>query len=145
MSHSYIDGSSLLEAFCKTIYGNEFSDVEAETSFLRYSKEIEETMGSISHLWASATEGSISLSPRCALGVDQLGFLQGRSFFTTIEGCLGLGLAGIQPGDQVVTLLGRFSSLIVRPVANGPYQVAGESYVQGLMNYEAFLADCHPA
>jgi hypothetical protein len=62
-----------------------------------------------------------------------------RGFFTTHKGHISIASRGVKPGDRVCVLLGCRGPLILRPTEHKQYEVAGESYVQGLMYGEALL------
>lgn len=68
----------------------------------------------------------------------------GRSFFTTLYGRVGLGPLHTEAGDSICIFHGAYIPFVVRPVArrsrNASYHLIGESYVNGIMNGEAFTA-----
>jgi hypothetical protein len=133
----YVNGKSLLEAFCRVLYADRFHDrVDAE-----YAPKIEPLMKTISLVLARdpAANGRED-------GRDSH-YWKGRVFFTTKEGYIGLASDCASPGDQVCVLLGCQVPLILRPIGSPgqyQYQVAGESFVQGLMDGEALFGALSP-
>ncbi len=65
--------------------------------------------------------------------------IRGRSFFTTVDGYIGLAPIATKPGDQVCILLGCQSPLVLRPCGDGSHKVVGECYIDGFMDGAAFL------
>ena len=63
----------------------------------------------------------------------------GRSFFTTVDGYIGLAPIATKPGDQVCILLGCQTPLILRPCRIYGYKVVGECYIDGFMDGAACL------
>jgi hypothetical protein len=61
----------------------------------------------------------------------------GRQFFVTEDGHMGLGLHGLVEGDQVCILYGLPVPFVIRDKGNGFYSLLSECYVEGLMNGEA--------
>ena len=64
-----------------------------------------------------------------------------RRLFTTESGFLGLGLRGVEPGDQVWLLTDAHTPFLLRPVANSDtFALVGEcfmlDFMQGEMLYE---------
>lgn len=64
-------------------------------------------------------------------------FWRARRLLVTDEGRLGAGPAATLPGDGVFTLLGSTVPVVLRPSANGTYQVVGCCYLQDFMEGEA--------
>jgi hypothetical protein len=69
---------------------------------------------------------------------------QGRSFFTTSEGYMGLGPEATREGDQVCVLLGSYVPLMLRPTEHNQYLVVGPCFMHGIMNGEALLGPLPP-
>ena len=65
--------------------------------------------------------------------------IRGRSFFTTLDGHFGLAPIAAKPDDEVCTLLGCQSPLILRPCGDGSHKVVGECYIDGFMDGAACL------
>jgi hypothetical protein len=62
-----------------------------------------------------------------------------RSFFLTTEGAIGIAPLLARPGDAVCVLLGRDSTILLRPTRFRPYRVIGQSYMPGINIGEALL------
>jgi len=66
--------------------------------------------------------------------------LNGRCFFTTASGHIGLGRDDVQPGDMVCVLYGCQLPVVLRPQAGGdmvrPFTFHGGAYVDGVMDGE---------
>ena len=65
--------------------------------------------------------------------------IRGRSFFTTLDGHIGLAPIAAKPDDEVCTILGCQSPLILRPCGDGFHKVVGECYIDGFMDGAACL------
>ncbi|KAI0103385.1 HET domain-containing protein [Nemania sp. FL0031] len=63
-------------------------------------------------------------------------FCLGRKFIITLEGRLGIGPTGAQPGDLIFVLFGGGVPYILRKQGTG-FLFVGESYIHGLMGGEA--------
>ena len=64
---------------------------------------------------------------------------RGRSFFTAVDGYIGLAPTATNPGDEVCILLGCQSPLVLRPCGDGSHKVVGECYIDGFMDGAACL------
>ena len=60
--------------------------------------------------------------------------IKGRSFFTTVDGSIGLAPIATKPGDEVCILLGCKAPLVIRPCGDGSHKVVGECYIDGFMD-----------
>jgi hypothetical protein len=65
--------------------------------------------------------------------------MEGRTFFISEKGYMGIGPDDIKSGDVVVILFGVRTPFILRPnpLQDGLYQVIGDCYVDGFMSGEA--------
>ncbi|KAI8630360.1 HET-domain-containing protein [Xylariaceae sp. FL1651] len=68
-----------------------------------------------------------------------------RHFFTTENGYMGIGPAGVKPGDELWALIGGHVPFVLRPASHPSrstdkpsYRMIGECYVHGIMNGEAW-------
>ncbi|KAI0855014.1 HET domain-containing protein [Xylaria cubensis] len=66
-------------------------------------------------------------------------FCLGRKFIVTLEGRMGIGPTGTQPGDLIFVIFGGGVPYILRKQQSG-FLFVGESYIHGLMNGEAVQA-----
>jgi hypothetical protein len=68
-----------------------------------------------------------------------LGRIEGKEFYTTHQGYLGLGPLSTQVGDHACLLFGGDVPYILRPMERGArntYTFIGEAYVHGWVNAE---------
>jgi hypothetical protein len=63
-------------------------------------------------------------------------FCHNRSFVVTVEGCVGIGPVGTQPGDSVAVIFGGGVPYVIRAYEER-FQLVGEAYIHGLMSGEA--------
>jgi hypothetical protein len=61
-----------------------------------------------------------------------------RSFFTTLDGRVGLGPSNLETGDTVCIFCNTFTPFIIRSRESGHSELIGEAYVHGLMYGEIF-------
>jgi hypothetical protein len=61
--------------------------------------------------------------------------------FTTSSGQLGLGPANMKPDDIIVVLFGGNTPFLLRPLANGQWNLVGRCYVHGIMRGEALAGE----
>lgn len=61
-----------------------------------------------------------------------------RTFFTTLDGRIGLGPSNLEIGDTVCMFCNTFSPFIIRSRVSGHSELIGEAYVHGLMYGEIF-------
>ncbi|UPK92568.1 hypothetical protein LCI18_003503 [Fusarium solani-melongenae] len=137
---SYVNGKSLLKAFCDTICCGDFNTPELDSDFpvlettMLYIKALVENVNNESNKTPTALEYHI------------LRHCHGRSIFWTEHGHLGLCPAGSQPGDIISVLLGCDAPLALRPHEAGGYEIIGQCYVSGFMDGEAILGELpHPS
>ncbi|EEU43574.1 uncharacterized protein NECHADRAFT_82497 [Fusarium vanettenii 77-13-4] len=130
---SYVNGKSLLEAFCDTICCGDFNTPELDSDF----PVLETTMLYVEALVENA-ENQFN-NPPTALEYHIPRHCHGRSLFWTDHGHLGLCPAGSQPGDVIAVLLGCDAPLALRLDESGAYEVVGQCYVSGFMDGEAIL------
>lgn len=64
---------------------------------------------------------------------------EGRAFFTTVEGHIGLAPRGSTLGDQVCIVLGCQSPLVLRANEDGGHTVIGECYAHGVTDGAGLL------
>jgi hypothetical protein len=61
-----------------------------------------------------------------------------RTFFTTLDGRIGLGPSNLETGDTVCIFCNTLTPFIIRSRARGHSELIGEAYVHGLMYGEIF-------
>ena len=69
--------------------------------------------------------------------IDSLETVNGRAFFTTRNGYIGIGHNSLKVGDLVCVIFGYKMALLLRPAGNWTYTVQGECYLDGIMDGEA--------
>ncbi|KUJ09708.1 HET-domain-containing protein [Mollisia scopiformis] len=143
----YINGQSLLSAYCLTICGtllvNWASSPKAKDAPLTEDAGLTEASNFVKYLLETPDVlKDINCDPQ-KLPLEFLrgafSMLTGRSFFTSEEGYIGLGPPGAEKGDVVCVLLGCASPMLLRRTSQGWYQVVGECFVLGLVGSEALL------
>ncbi|KAI8716315.1 HET domain-containing protein [Fusarium sp. LHS14.1] len=130
---SYVNGKSLLEAFCDTICCGDFNTPELDSDF----PVLETTMPYVEALVGNA-ENQFN-KPPTALEYHIPRHCHGRSLLWTDHGYLGLCPAGSQPGDVIAVLLGCDVPLALRLNESWAYEVVGQCYVSGFMDGEVIL------
>ena len=142
-SASYVSGGSKLDAYCRTLCDDHFVDkcLPAPASMPVFS-ESREWLSSI----LSPSETGIEIDFKVATVDEPYDYVQwirhfcnGRSFFTTEEGHIGLAPRAARPGDRVCVLLGSDAPLLLRPTEDKQYQLVGPCYTHGIMSGEALL------
>ncbi len=137
-SNSYIGGASLFDAYRQTFICGRISErCLPPQDFFPPLKASREIFRSILTYKPSLTP-SLSLE-NCTYWNTVYHRCQGRLFFTTKEGYIGLAPKMTKLGDTVCRLLGCDMPLIFHPIGNGRYKVVGQCYVCGLMDNEALL------
>lgn len=130
----YIDGSDMIDAFCRTLVGNIFAQPQSTADTTLPS--LDKSLAYVSNICRNFGEHSGS----CEKYLEKVfGFTQGRCFVTTQEGYVGLAPLASKAGDQICIILGCRSPLVLRPTTEGTYTVVGECYIHGLMQDEALL------
>lgn len=141
LSSDYANGSSLLEAFCRTLVTNMVSDAHQPLhpalpdlkDAMAYVKWILETPNT----QRTSKHGDSRDLAYFESGVRK--FLMLRSFFILHNGHIGIGPQDIKPSDRVCVILGCNTPIIIRPTLRGQFRIIGGCYVHGLMDCEAFL------
>jgi hypothetical protein len=137
---STVGGVSLLDAYCRTICCDYFG--EGYLPRLSHFPTFQESREALVSFLTQDGDSAVDLTPSSgpAKYLDWAwNFLQGRSFFKSVEGYIGLAPRAAKPGDEICVLFGCQSPLLLRRTQETRYQVVGECYVYGLMHGEAFL------
>ena len=128
----HVKGISTIEALCRTLCCNHLSEIRLPPMpYPDFKKSEESLIGLVN----GATKSNV-YEPYLT---EVLNVTEGRVFFITKEGYIGLAPDTIEPQDQVCVLLGCLTPLVLRPDGFGNYQVVGECYIHGLMDGAAFL------
>ncbi|KAL8994655.1 MAG: hypothetical protein Q9169_005435 [Polycauliona sp. 2 TL-2023] len=123
--------SEILDALCRTICMNEFSD-----AFVPPDDDLPDFEESLCHLLYETS----AASKNSGLFVHQMWHSNcGRRVLITNEGSIGLGPKTAEPGDQIYVILGCRSPLVIRQARSGNYIIVGECYIHGIMEGETLL------
>ena len=133
-STPYVDGSSVTEAFCRTLCVNDFSD-----GFLPAASAFPDFYLSLAYLQNILRELSSEIEPYGPFLNLVRYYLNGRHLFTTKEGYIGLAPQAVETGDRVCAILGCQLPMLLRSEGDERYVVIGDCYIHGLMNGEALL------
>ena len=131
----YITGGRTIDAFSCTLFRNVFA--EKFVPALDYVPSVNDC----SRFVRDALRGSFeeiefsSLLPGNSIAAN----VYGKSLSISKEGYIVLVPDVAVEGDIVCVILGCKSPLLLRPLPNGNYTVAGECYIHGFMNGEALL------
>ncbi|KAF8856097.1 HET-domain-containing protein [Acephala macrosclerotiorum] len=150
LDERYVNGQTILEAFCMTLGAASSTNYEmtldGSDAMQKAMAELTNIKDSLRRLLAITPAISTWSEFLDAAGPDLADFLYKnkevmteRSFFTTDEGYIGLGPRGAENGDIISVFLGTRAPLMLRPTRSGTYQVVGECFVHGLMAGEALL------
>jgi hypothetical protein len=80
--------------------------------------------------------GADFLSLLTRLSQNVIGAIQGRCFFRTSCGSMGLGPRNTRIGDLVTVLFGASRPIVLRPKDSSTYELVGDGYVYGVMGGE---------
>ncbi|KAI0466929.1 heterokaryon incompatibility protein-domain-containing protein [Xylaria cf. heliscus] len=142
---TYRGKGSLLEAYSRTICGNQLRDSFLPPNEWHMSQEECET--AIKALLDTNTTDDRELSNCTELRFflsQAIETLKGRCFFWGTDGYIGLAPQAAQPGDRVCHILGCYVPILLRSLGEelvNPCSVVGECYVHGLMHNEALFGD----
>lgn len=134
---NYRNGETTLEAICRTLVVNKFSD-----RFIPHRHTLRRFLDCFPVFGGLNTD---EIHPNTSFYQDL--FFQtspGRCFFTTREGYIGMAPATAKAGDKVCTILGCGKPMLLRPTVNGPvatYKLVGECFVHGLMAQEGIFGE----
>ncbi|ERF74958.1 hypothetical protein EPUS_05166 [Endocarpon pusillum Z07020] len=138
MENLYFDGTTVLEAYCRTICCNRLSDRHMPSN--ETLPNIQAAQAVLKDILKSETGKLADISPAAKIYLDYASdTCRSYSFFDTVRGHIGVCPISAMPGDQLSVFLGCDSPLLIRPAKDGQFKVVGECYVQGLMCNEALL------
>jgi hypothetical protein len=131
-SGTYRDGNPMWNAFLTTIVGG----LTREFSPLNLTMSVEELR--VAYLACVRAEQPEESNSQILWWLQNI--LQGRAFFTTSEGYMGLCPVFAEVGDYICVALGCNSPLILHPLPGlKEFRMRGECYTHGLMRGEALL------
>ncbi|KAL8634687.1 MAG: hypothetical protein Q9226_009452, partial [Calogaya cf. arnoldii] len=140
-SDMYPCGGSVIEAFCRTIFCNDF----AEHYFSQRPKIVlrfKDAFAGLLRLIKNPMDISEDLASKA--GEKMLMNLISRNLFSTDEGYMGLASKSVRSGDQVSVLLGCKIPMVLRPSDGGYLNVVGPCYINGFGDGEALLGPLPP-
>ena len=131
-SLSLVERDAAVISLCRTFCCNMFADLYSPPNSNLAS--LEDCRKSIYRIVEVTGDTALELSPVERVVVARLrASIKGRSFFTTVDGYIGLAPMATKPGDQVCVLLGCQTPLVLRPWEGGYYEVVGDCYIDGFM------------
>lgn len=133
----YLTGETLLEVYCRIFVWNTFQKLSYVKSLELLKKVWCEDDSSSEHNFVEDIGGAINYFRWSPM------IMRNRRCFSTSSGHLGLGPAAAQVDDVVCVLLGCRYPIVLRPAADGTYQVVGICYTHGLMNGEIVYNNKH--
>ena len=135
-----VNGGEVFDTYCRTLCCDQFRDSvnPPAISFPSLDKSKEALR------FFLGPEGNVqpakSLDPEIETYANWARyFMEGRSFFSTDKGHIGLGPKVANPGDDVVVFAGCDSPIVLRSAGNGRYRVVGECFIYDLSHSEALL------
>jgi hypothetical protein len=134
--------SSDIDAYCRTLICNRFADSYVPRRI--DLADLEKSTRIIEFIWSSTAEDlevvalntAEKLNNKMHLADSEM-FLEGRCFFTTREGFVGLAPSATQEDDIICVLLGCVYPVMLRPFGPAQWQVVGVCYADGFMSGEA--------
>ena len=120
-------------SLCRTICCNEFADTYSPP--LSNVASLEICRKYIHRMVDTTRDTAPENSPESRLCSSRIvAAIRGRSFFTTVDGYIGLATTATKPDDEVCILLGCQTPLVLRPCGDGSHKVVGECYIDGFMD-----------
>ena len=137
-SLSIPERNATLISLCRTLCCNTFADTHSppDSNF-----PTSENCGKNIHRIVDTTrDTALEYSPEERRSLGRVAAsIQGRSFFTTADGYIGLAAIATKPDDEVCIILGCLSPLVLRPCGDGSHKVVGDCYIDGFMDGAAYL------
>ena len=137
-SISLSERDAMINSLCRTVCLNTFADdfSPPDLDFASF-----ESCRNITYHMIDTTRGTaLEDFHEGQLYVARVGSaMKGRSFFTTIDGDIGLAPIATKPGDEVCVFLGCKKPIVLRRCEDGHHKVVGECYIDGFMDGAAYL------
>lgn len=141
-------GQTSLEAFWQTIRGREtpIDHPETPSSTKALFEDVDRILTRQSRLEAPfgpilALTFAIYKDPRLISFFAQAGLPKQRRFLITNNGYIGLVPRETRVGDSILVLQGHVAPVVARSTSSDHWRMVGESYIHGIMEGEAFLAE----
>ncbi|KAI1422657.1 heterokaryon incompatibility protein-domain-containing protein [Xylaria sp. FL1777] len=135
------------EAFCRTIALGKTPNTRGAGSWMKmcyhvFASLISERLPSLGlsdHLknYVNQIEGIPPNDRRMILQNNCASPMEGRCFFTTESGLMGMGSGFMKSGDIICVPLGCKTPIILRQDGNNEYRLVGDAYVDGYMTGKA--------
>lgn len=131
----------LLQSYYTTLSGGAYSeDYEPPDNALPTREECSQIMdllasGSYTYLSEDFAPGTAGEKVLRAVR----GLCDGNSLLKMSNGHIGLGPPSTQPGDEISSILGCETPMVLRPAGNSGFRVVGSCYVPGHSNGEALF------
>ncbi|KAI0190825.1 heterokaryon incompatibility protein-domain-containing protein [Astrocystis sublimbata] len=132
------------EAFCRTLALGKIPETGGvgtwmEVCYHVFASLIKERLPSINlsdqlSTLVNQTQGIPPKDRRNILQDNCASKMQGRCFFTTENGLMGMGSGFMKDGDIICVPLGCKTPVILRPDGNHEYRLVGDAYIDGYMN-----------
>jgi hypothetical protein len=133
----YKTGETMQEAVCRTLAVNNLDDIFFPPRKTKH--QYSDCLRTIETL----KQDTISDMTKHHLEVFR-SLSEGRIYFTTEGGHIGMAPSSVQPSDIVCSLIGCSKPVLLRPTtnkANTQYRLVGECYVHGLMGHEPIFGE----
>ena len=137
-SLSLSERDATVNSLCRTIRCNVFADIYSPPNLSHPT--FESCRQCIHRIIDTTRDTALDRSPESQRYLNDVIHANcGRSFFTTVDGYIGLAPIAAKPGDEICILLGCRSPLVLRPCEDGYHNVVGECYIDGFMDGAACL------
>ena len=137
-SLSLSEREATVNSLCRTLCCNDFNDRNSHAAWNTNNFEVARKY--MHRMIDTTRDTALEDSQESLDFLDYVMFsIRGRSFFTTLDGHIGLAPIATKPNDKVCVLLGCQSPLVLRPCGTQYYAVVGECYIDGFMDGAAFL------
>ena len=139
LTEPYATGGSLLDAYTRTLCNDVFADNHDTPTGYRFPS-YEVAKRSLSLFEAPELEQDPNDTPEFTKLVIRISYVcNGRSFFRTSDGLVGIASRSAKQGDEICAVLGCRKLLLLRPVGDARYRVLSECYLSGFSHGEALL------
>jgi hypothetical protein len=135
-SERYMEDGSVHHAYIRTLCSDTFSHFYNPPNYNFPDFE----MGRIALEFFLTYYGEFSFCPDHERFISQLlRSCEGRSYYVTQQGYIGLAPVETRVGDIICVLLGCDVPMVLRPIGPGKFSLVGECYCDGVMDGAALL------
>lgn len=136
-SSEYVGRGIMIDAICRTLCGNHFSDSYVPRSS---GSDFSQCKDVLCDLLSNESDCEPPAATSREIYLDRIAeALHGRSFCVTDKGYIGLAPQAVEAGDQICVISGCTTPLVLRPDATERHSVVGECYIDGFMDGAAVL------